>query len=124
LRLKTPEWIRDDPPWWLIEFVVRSCQGEMDGGCGEFCILAKQNSNTYVQTAVCLAENPGDNISWRLEWRVTDHDGTYTHYFASNPRDSADAETVKDIDIAVMAFKAFYQNKELPDSLLWKKYDI
>ncbi len=124
LQLKTPEWRRDDPPWWLIELTVHSCRGEMDDGYGEYCILAKQDSNTYVQTAVCLAEKPDDNISWRLEWRVTDPDGTYTHYFAGNPSDGADAETVKDIDIVVKAFKAFYQNKGLPDSLIWKKYDI
>jgi hypothetical protein len=124
LRLKTPEWTRIDPPWWQIEFAVRSCQGEMDGGFGEFCVLSQLGANTYVQTAVCLGKSPDEKIAWRIEWRITESDGAYTHYFARNPSDNEDAETVENIEMVLMAFKAFYQNKVQPDSLTWKRYDI
>jgi hypothetical protein len=124
LRLKTPEWTRIDPPWWQIEFAVRSCQGEMDGGFGEFCVLSQLGTNTYVQSAVSLGKSPDEKNAWRIEWRITEFDGTYTHYFARNPSDSADAKTVVDIGIVVIAFKSFYQNKGMPDSLVWMKYDI
>lgn len=120
LQLTTPSYMRIDPPWWQIELAVRSCHGAMDGGFGEFCVLSQLNSNIFIQTAVCLNEP----ISWRLEWRVTDSNGIYTHYFAIKPSDHDDVDTVENTEIVIMAFKAFYQNKGLPDSLTWKRYDI
>jgi hypothetical protein len=124
LRLKTPEWTRIGSAWWQIELAVRSCQGEMEGGFGEFCVLSLLGSNTYVQTAVCLGKSPDEKNTWRIEWRITEADGTYTHYFARDPSDSEDAETVDSIEPVISAFKAFFQNKGMPDSLVWKKYDI
>ena len=120
LRLHTPTYTRIDPTWWEVEMTVGSCQGEMDGGFGEFCVLSTIDSNTYVQTAISL----GNPNSWRLEWRITETDGTYTHYFARNPRDDEKADTLDNVHDVILAFKAFYQSKELPDSLTWKKYDI
>ncbi|MDO8926513.1 MAG: hypothetical protein Q7U94_06340 [Sideroxyarcus sp.] len=120
LRLQTPTYTRVDPTWWEVEMAVGSCQGEMDGGFGEFCVLSKIDSNTYVQTAICL----GEPNSWRLEWRITEKDGTYTHFFARNPCDDENADTLDSVDDVILAFKAFYQNRGLPDSLMWKKYVI
>ena len=120
LRLKTPTYTRIDPAWWEVEMAVGSCQGEMDGGFGEFCVLSQVDSNTYVQTAISL----GDPHSWRLEWRITESDGTYTHSYARNPCDDENVDTLDKVDDVILAFKAFYQNRGLPDSLIWLKYDI
>ncbi|MBI5006214.1 MAG: hypothetical protein HZB95_03715 [Nitrosomonadales bacterium] len=120
LRLHTPAYTRIDPAWWEVEMAVGSCQGEMDGGFGEFCVLSQINSNTYVQTAISL----GEPNSWRLEWRITETDGTYSHLFARNPCDDEYTDTLDNVDDVILAFKAFYQNKGLPDSLTWKRYDL
>ena len=122
--LKTPDWYRVDPPWWLIEVSVLSCQGvfinEEGRRIGNYCVLAQAGINSYVQTAFC----PEAEDTWRLEWRITELDGSYIHCFAHRPDDKDYPDTMRDIKIVQEAFKAFYRNQGLPDSLAWWPYDI
>jgi hypothetical protein len=120
LMLITPDWVRHDPQWWQVEAAVRSCFGRIDGDIGEFCILQIRGANTYVQTAFC----PESGSAWRLEWRITDPDGTYGHYYASDPADGNDADILLSIDSIILAFRAFYVGGDLPESLVWKIHPI
>ena len=117
LILKTSSWSRIDPPWLIVQASLQSCRGEVEG---EFCILSQLASKSYVQTCFC----PEVGVAWRLEWRITEASGSYTHYFASVPGDSKNTDVVLSIEPVVSAFKAFYMNRPPPEALVWQKYDI
>jgi hypothetical protein len=119
LRLTTPNWVRTDPTWVLIEASIRACIGETDDGQGVYCVLAEVSRNNYVQTA--YAPEAGFN-AWRLEWRITHDDDGYEHYFAVTSND--DSGVVRHIDYVLNAFKAFYRGEVFPDGLQWVRYDI
>ncbi len=51
LTLITPNWERLDPPWWLVRAGVHACVGVTDDGVGTYCILARLDARSYVQTA-------------------------------------------------------------------------
>ena len=120
LTLITPDWIRHDPQWWQVEAAVRSCFGKVDGDMGEFCILEMRDTSTYVQTAFC----PEAGTAWRLEWRITEPDGTYSHYYASDPEGGGNADILLSVDSVILAFRAFYIGGDLPESLIWRIHPI
>lgn len=120
LTLTTPTWFRHDPQWWQVEAAVRSCFGTTKSGIGQFCILEIRDADTYVQTAFC----PEAGSAWRLEWRVTEPDGTYSHYYASDPADGGDADILLDVDSVILAFRAFYVGGDLPEALIWRIHPI
>lgn len=126
LRLNTPGWERIDPPWLLVESAINACygkyrSGEADAEYGSYCVLSLLKENTFVQTAFC----PEVGIAWRLEWRATHPDGSYAHYYAVEPENKdADAGCVMHSASLLTAFKAFYENKAMPDGLVWKRYEI
>ncbi len=118
LRLITPNWERLDPPWWLVRAGVHACVGVTDDGVGTYCILERLHARSYVQTAFV----PGAGVAWRIEWRNTEPNGSYTHYFAVVPGD--DGSLVHEIESVLTAFEAFYRGEGLPRSLEWTIYDI
>jgi hypothetical protein len=71
---------------------------------------------------VQVAFAPECGVAWRLEWRTTQADGTYVHYFAHEPGDMANV--VHHVEHVVVAFKAFYIGDGPPDQLIWCRYNI
>ena len=120
LTLFTSDWERHDPQWWQVEFAVRSCFGKTESGIGQFCVLEIRGASTYVQTAFC----PEAGAAWRLEWRITDPNGTYSHYYASDPADGDDVDVVLDVESVILAFRAFYVGNDLPEALIWRIHPI
>lgn len=120
LTLITPGWVRYDPQWWQVEAAVRSCFGDTESGIGQFCILEMRDMTTYVQTAFCSEAV----AAWRLEWRITEPDGTYSHYYASDPADGGHAPILLDIESVIHAFRAFYAGGDLPEALIWRIHPI
>ncbi len=118
LRLTTPNWERLDPPWWLVRAAVHACVGVTDCGVGTYCILERLDGRSYVQTAFA----PEAGVAWRIEWRIAESNGSYTHYFAVVSGD--DGSLVHEIEPVVTAFEAFYRGAGLPSGLKWTIYDI
>lgn len=117
LFLSTFSWERVDPPWWLIQATVDSAYGETDSNGSVFCVLGQTERNTYIQLAYC---GDGDEHGWRLECRITNEDGTYTHYYATEETDgSRKAKTLSRLMHAREAFRDFYEGRSLSDFLEW-----
>ncbi|MGB6222598.1 hypothetical protein [Haloferula sp.] len=117
-----------NPPWDVVEEALR----ELDQGLGNsYAILSIAHSN-YVQALRGLN-------GYHLEWRITGDDlDKYIHYRAANRSGSSTrkflvkCDVVNDgqqrdllsLDSVIEAFRAFFDRKAPPASLLWRVLDL
>lgn len=116
-----------NPTWQEVEDVIR----ELDPGHFNSFACLSVPGNSYVQ---CLRGFNG----WHLEWRVTKPSGDYDHYRACYPGGSRKPYELKkhdrvsdgqhrdllQLDEVLTAFRSFHQDRGLPGSLKWRKFDI
>lgn len=120
---------RRDPPWHLIEHVVRELKPDDHN---RFCLL-EDETGSYVQTLCGLN-------GYHLERRITDGgaDGSYLHLRGSYPGGSQEPDALRVVqyvndgeqrdilycDDVVDAFREFCQASQAPGWLDWRPIEV
>ena len=111
--------------WIDIEETLNDCYGADSDDTDRCVILCKQGQNTYVQTSY---DNDNGIERWRLEWRVTQPDGSYRHYYGVDKTpESRYHELVCDLRTVMETFHYFYVTggTVLPtEKLEWYEMDL
>ncbi len=105
--------------WHYIDEALDECVGVDSDGVGRFCVINRWESPaTFVQTAY---EPDPEEPGWRIEWRTTNEDGSFHHFYAVDRTDKSRAaqlvfslQTVKDV------FRVFFdpEDNAMPTDLV------